>query len=300
MGRADLRWDDVRIFLAVQRRGSMAAAARELEVDQTTIGRRLKALEDSLDARLFDRLPDGLVLTPAGEGILAAAEQVETSMLELERRIAGEDARVEGTVRITTSETFAAAYLIPRLPVLRARLPSIVLELELSSSFATLARREADLAIRQRPAGAPAAEENVVRRKLFEVAWGIYASPGYLRTHAAPCELDDLTGHDVVDYDTDAPPLPGRDWLAERVGRARVVMRATTILAVAGAARAGLGLALLPTVCDDGLVRVGAAIARADAWLLVHPDLQRVARVRAVFDALVELARADAARVGCG
>jgi DNA-binding transcriptional LysR family regulator len=293
MTSESLRWDDVRIYLAVHRNGSLAAAARALGIDQTTVSRRLQAFEDSLDARLFDRTPEGLSLTPAGESILEAAEGVEANMHALERRIAGADARVEGTVRIAISEAFAVGFLAPRLELLYRRHPSIVVELASSQQFVTLSRREADIAIRQRPAGLPPAQENVVCRKLFDMSWHLYASESYLATHPAH-DLDDLTGHDLLDYDHEAPQLPGFDWLHARRARATVKLRATTIVTVASLCRAGLGLALLPEIFGGGtpaLVAVTPSVATATGWLLVHADLQHVARVRVVIDSLVELAR---------
>src|SRR6185503_15831687 len=127
--RDALRWDDVRVFLAIRRHGTMAGAARDLGVDQTTIGRRLASLEASLDARLFDRMPDGLVLTPAGASVVEAALHVEESVLALARLASGEDRRSEGVVRIATSDAFAEHYLLARLGALRERHPAVVLEI---------------------------------------------------------------------------------------------------------------------------------------------------------------------------
>lgn len=296
MARESLRWDDVRVFLAIHRHGSMAGAARVLKVDQTTIGRRLQAFEESLDARLFDRTPDGLSLTPAGEGILDVAERVEESMLAMERRIGGEDARIAGTVRIATSDAFAQGYVVSRLGAIRERHPELVLELTTGQSFVALSRREADIALRMRPVGAPPAEENVVCRKLYDVPWALYASQAYVAQHGAPRDENDLEGRDVIGYDDEAPALPGRDWLRRASEPARVRLRATNLLTVMAAVRAGLGLGLLPgmfAAAAPPLVRIGQPVATAEGWLLVHPDLQRVARVRAVIDTLAELARQD-------
>ncbi|HEX8794033.1 MAG TPA: LysR family transcriptional regulator [Polyangiaceae bacterium] len=296
MPRESLRWDDVRVFLAIYRSGSMSGASRALKVDQTTVGRRLQALEESLDARLFDRTPDGLSLTPAGEGILDVAERVEESMLALERRIGGEDARIAGTVRIATSDAFAQGYLVSRLRALRDRHPDLVIELTTGQTFVALSRREADIALRMRPIGAPPSEENVVCRRLYEVPWSLYASRAYVVAHGAPSDANDLAGRDVIDLDDEAPALPGRDWLRRASEPARVRLRVTNLLSVVAAVRAGLGLGLLPGMfagADPPLVRIGQPVASAEGWLLVHPDLQRVARVRAVIDTLAELARQD-------
>ena len=299
MARESLRWDDVRVFLTIHRNGSMAGAARALKVDQTTVGRRLQAFEESLDARLFDRTPDGLSLTPAGEGILDVAERVEESMLALERRIGGEDARIAGTVRIATSDAFAVGYLASRLGTLRDRHPDLVIELTTGQSFVALSRREADIAVRLRPGGFTPAEENVVCRKLYDVPWAVYASRAYVAAHGAPRDENDLEGRDVVGYDEEGPPMPGRDWLARASSNgAHVRLHVTSVVAAMATVRAGLGLGLLPGMfagTDTQLVRIGRPVAMAEGWLLVHPDLQHVARVRAVIDTLVDLARQDVA-----
>jgi len=295
--RDPLRWDDVRVFLAARRERTMAGAARALGVDQTTVGRRLAAIEEALDARLFDRTPEGLVLTPAGEAIVDAAERVEESAHALVRRAFGEDRRAEGTVRIATSDAFAEHFLAPRLGRVRARHPGIVLELCTGQSFVALSRREADVAVRLRPKGSPPAQENVICRRLADVAWALQASPAYVQRHGSPGDAEDLVGHDVVGLDDDAPSLPGGDWLRKASARAQVVARVTSIVTALAAARAGLGLALLPCFMAEGgaLARVGPVRAWAEAWMLVHPDLQQVARVRAVMDALVQIATEEAA-----
>ena len=291
----ELRWDDVRVFLAVHRHGTMAGAARALKVDQTTVGRRLAALEEALDARLFDRKPDGLALTPAGEGILAAAERCEESVLALERRASGEDTRVEGTVRIATSESFGAYFVGPRIARLRARVPSVAIEITTAQSFVALSRREADLAIRLRPKGSPPAQENVVCKKLVDLPWALFASRAYVAERGTPADPDDLTGHDVIDMDDDVQHMPGGPWLRAAAARANVVARATSIMTFLAAAAGGAGLALVPSFMgfQAGLVQIGPPRAWAEGWLLVHPDLARVARVRAVMEALSELVRAD-------
>lgn len=293
MASESLRWDDVRIYLAIHRNGSLAAAARMLGIDQTTVARRLQAFEESLDARLFDRTSEGMSLTPAGESILDAAEGVEGNIHALERQVAGVDARVEGTVRVATSEAFAVGFLAPRLALIHQRHPAIVVELAGSQHFVALSRREADIAIRLRPSGLPPAQENVVCRKLLDLTWRLYASEDYLARHPS-IEADDLAGHQLLDYDEESPQLPGLDWLRAHRASARVQLKGTSIVTLVALARAGLGLALLPDIFAGGtprLVPVTGSLATATGWLLVHADLQRVARVRAVIDSIAELAR---------
>ncbi len=293
---SNLRWDDVRIFLAIHRGGTLAGAARLLKVDQTTIGRRLAALEGSLDARLFDRTPDGLSLTPAGEGILDAAERAEESMLALERRVSGEDARIEGVVRLATSDAFGIEYLVPRLSRLRARHPGILLEVVTAQSFVALSRREADLAVRLRPKGSPPAQENVVCRKLAEMGFALHAKPGLLNGRKKIEAPEDTRGLDLIVLDEGAPALPGIAFLREAAKHANVVLEATSLLVMLAAARAGMGIAMLPCFMAanvPALEQVSPVLDRSEGWLLVHPDLQHAARIRAVMEAVVEVTRED-------
>jgi len=284
-------WNDLRYFLAIRRAGTLAGAARELRVDQTTVGRRLLALEDALDARLFDRTPDGLVLTPAGEGILASAERVAENMLDLERKVAGEDARVQGTVRVSCSEAFAVRFLVPSLLSLRLALPEVLLEVVTTSAIVDLARREADIAVRLRPRGTQPGNPDLIARQLGDLAFGVYGSRDYFTRHGRPRRAADLRGHDLVGYDEDMPAIPGVSWLRDPARGGRIVLRAQSILGLEAAVQAGLGIAVIPCFIGDAnlaLERIGAPVDWATMWLVAHPDLLRTARVRAVMDWLVE------------
>jgi DNA-binding transcriptional LysR family regulator len=295
--REALRWDDVRVFLAIRRHKTMAGAARDLGIDQTTVGRRLASLETSLDARLFDRTPDGLTLTPAGEAVVDAALHIEESMLALERRALGQDRRSDGTVRIATSDTFAVHYLVPRLAPLRSRHPGLTLEIATGQSFVALARREADLAVRLRPKGSPPAQENVICRRLADIAWAMHGSRSYLGERAGDArrDVDDFAGEQIIDLDESVSGLPGADWLRGVAATANVSLRVSGILPTLAAVRAGQGLGLLPCFLapEAQIERVGPVRAWAEGWLLVHPDLQHVARVRIVIDEIVEMHQRD-------
>jgi DNA-binding transcriptional LysR family regulator len=196
-------WDDVRVFLEIEREGSLSGAARKLKIDQTTAGRRLAALETALSARLFDRVPEGLNLTPAGLAIRDAALGMEQSAFELARRVGGVDANLGGSVRVATSEAFAVRFLIGALAKVKARHPDIALELAVGFSSVDLARREADIAVRFRPNGTPPAQPNLVSRKVGEIAFALYASKMYLERAGVPDTSGAFAGHDVIGYDDD-------------------------------------------------------------------------------------------------
>ena len=292
-------WNDLRYFLAIRRAGTLAGAARELRVDQTTVGRRLAALEDALDARLFDRTPDGLVLTPAGEGIVASAERVEDGVTEIERKISGEDARVQGTVRVSCSEAFVTRFLVQCLPSLRALYPDVLLEIVTTSAIVDLARREADIAVRLRPRGTQPGQPDLIARQMGDLGFGVYGSRAYLARRGKPRRATDLRNHDLVGYDEDTPPIPGVAWLRDPARGGRIVLRAQSILGLETAARAGIGLAVIPCFIGDAessLERIGAPIDWASIWLVAHPDLLRTARVRAVMDWLADVITASRSR----
>ena len=290
-------WDDLRFFLAVHRAGTLASAGKALKVDHTTVGRRLRALESSLGARLFDRRPDGLELTKAGTRILETAHAMEEQFHSLARRVSTEDVRLEGSVRVATSHAVAACFLVPRLALVRERHPGIEIEVVTGPSAYDLPRREADIALRfTKPA-----QQTLVTRKIAEIGFAVYASTGYLAARGRPRSPDDLAGHDIVGYDRESAFIPGAKWLEEHAAGARSVVRCDQILSILSGAAAGLGIAVLPCFVaetEPALERIGTSTVTRDTMhLVVHPDVQKVVRVRAVLDLLVGLFADDARRL---
>lgn len=276
-------WDDLRFFLAVHRRGSHAAASRELRVDPTTIGRRLGALERSLGARLFDRTPAGLAPTEAGAALFARAERIEAEVLASEREIRGADARLTGHVRVTAGDGLIHYVLVPALAELRRTHPGISIELRSDTRALDLSRREADVAVRlSRPR-----EPSLVARRLGPMRFGLYAARAYLDRRASPRSAADLADHDFIGFEAALDDIPQVRWLRRTVPGIRWVVRASTTTAQVLACAAGYGVALLATfteAADPRLVRVLPRLAcpSRDAWLVVHEDLKRNARVEAV------------------
>ena len=294
-------WSDLRYFLALEREGTLAGAARALKCESTTVGRRIAALEQSLGARLFDRKTDGFVLTIAGERILEHARAVETHVNEVERTAAGEDARVEGAVRLATSENLAVAFLLRVLAPLHERHPGIVLEVQTGVRPVDLLNREADLAVRVGPGMRPQ-QQSLVAKKLAAIGMTIYASASYVERYGTPRVGDGLAGHVVCGYCGDIAKIAPGEWLEEHAAKARVAMRASSMLCIARAVSAGVGLSMLPCFLGDtapGLQRLAPPpLVSAEAWLVVHPDLQKTARVRAVIDFLVEAMELQGAALG--
>lgn len=281
-----LDWDDLHSFLAIARHGSLSAAARVLGVTQTTMGRRLDALHARAGARLLDRTPVGFVLTAAGERVLGNVERMEAEALAVERAVTGEDARIEGEVRITTVDTFGARVLTPILAELQALQPALSIELITDTRALSLSRREADIALRL----AEFEQAETVVRRVGDMAFGLYAAQAYLDQRGTPDLAERAAGHAVVTLQADLALVPEARWLTQITGAAAVVLRSNSRDAHLQAALAGMGLACLPRYLGDG----EATLARLDApqppvrgiWLGVHRDLRHTPRIRLVLDAL--------------
>jgi DNA-binding transcriptional LysR family regulator len=253
----------------------------------------LAALESALSTRLFARGPDGLSLTASGQDILPHAEAVLTHAEAIERCVEGGDGRIAGTVRLTIPEAIES-YMIERLAGLRERHPELVVELVSDNRALDLRRGEADIAMRFRATTDPA----LVVRKLGPTGWSLYASPSYVaRKGALACEQD-LSGHDVLNFDASLSGLPVTAWMAEHSKGANVVLRGNSLGAVQRAAAFGFGIAPLPCFLADTdplLVRLTPrVIAEREGTLAVHPDLVRLGRVRATMDFLVEVFEREA------
>jgi DNA-binding transcriptional LysR family regulator len=292
-------WDDLKYFLACWRTGSLAKAGRTLHVDQTTAGRRLAALEESLGARLFEHAARRMVLTPAGESLLEIAQGVEQGAIDLGRRASGADARVEGLVRVATSETLAVTFLARQLSSLHAAHPKIELEIVTGAASLNLLRREADLALR---AGPKPTQQSLIVRKLGRTGFGLFASEEYRKRRPRAGRKGPLDGHELVGYCDELAGIPPVRWLEEHGAGSRVALRTNSLLTAAEAARGGWGIAALPVFLGTawpGLARFGRAEAgSSDFWLVVHPDLQHTGRVRAVIEHLVAVMEAMRATGG--
>ena len=290
-----LDWDDFRVFLSVARAGTLSAAARLLQVDQSTMSRRLAALEAAAGARLFDRTPAGYALTSAGEAVRGRVEDLESQALAIERQLLGQDARPTGQVRLAASDSFAAWFLVPRLAALHTLCPGIRLELVTGNQAVNLARREADISLRLTKPKEP----NLIARKLGQAAWAVYASSSYLQRHGKPSVRGRLRGHRVVGLDPELRGTVGARWLAKQGNLAEVPLTCNSLISQAAAVVAGLGLSPLPCVFGDREPAIERALPHAigahDLWLVVHPDVKSSARVRAVMDYLTELVLSEAA-----
>lgn len=275
---SDLEWDDLRYVLAVASQGSLAGAARRLRVNHTTVLRRVGAFEKRLGLRLFERLPSGYVLTAGGEELIGAARRIDDEVTALERRLAGQDLRLSGVLRITTTDTLMGTVLPEILARFRSSHPGIGLEVAVSNLMFNLTKRDADVAIR--PAKDP--PETLVGRRIAGIAFAIYGSADYLAAH----ENAKLADHRWIGPDDSLAGTSVAHWMRAHVPEAEIALRTDSLVAARDAAQAGLGLAALPCYLGDtspGLVRMHEPIAEMATalWILTHADLRHQARIRA-------------------
>jgi DNA-binding transcriptional LysR family regulator len=271
-------WDDLRYLAAFARHRSLSAAARQLKVDHVTVARRIAALEDALKLKLVDRRQRSYRLTGDGERIVAQASAMETAAFAVERTARGRQPEPAGEVVLSAPPGLASLLIAPQLATLRTRHPGIRLRLVGEKRTASLTRREADIALRlSRPS-----ERDLVIRKVGALTFGLYASPGYLASHAPPA-------FEFIDYDDSLTAAPQQVWLQAFAGTRPIVLRASDIESHRAAARAGVGIAALPRYLgdvDEGLRRIDVASAPAtrDVFIVVHRDLARAPLVRPVLD----------------
>ncbi|MBO9331004.1 LysR family transcriptional regulator [Achromobacter sp. HZ01] len=286
-------WDNARIFLAIYRIGTLRGAAALLQIDQATAGRRLAALESSLDARLFLRTPGGYVPTAAGELAFAAAERMEQAADQLQRQMQGMDHRLSGVVRVATSETVARYFVMEAVRRVHAQHPDIRVTLSTAIQLSNLTRREADLAIRNLRPDNP----DLIHRHLARKEVGLYASRSYLAAHGEPRPGTAFAGHTLVTYQQSVLPGWSDTFCGEPTGNGRIGLELNSGLMIIEAVAAGLGIGELPThMAPDypDLVRIWPHRSESyDLWLVMHGDLNRTARVRAVADAIVEVFEQD-------
>jgi len=274
----DVDWSDLRIVLGLARFGTLAEAARRLGVDPTTVARRVAKAEATLGVRLFDRVEGNWRPTAAGASAAAAAERMEGEADSLAEAIAGADTLVAGTVRLTAVPLLVDRVLIPALPALLARHPDLTLELIAEPRSLSLTRREADLAVRlARPTG----EQATLARRIGRLDYAAYGPAGA-----------DAAGLPWIGYDdsmADLPPAKRTAELAARDGRPPAGLRVNDGGGLLQAIRAGIGRGVLPTAVGDraaGLVRLDDpdAVLERELWLLIHPELRGLARIRAVVE----------------
>lgn len=279
-----MEWSDVRVFLAIAREGTLGAAARKLGQTQPTMGRRLNVLEESVGQKLFQRTSEGFVLTDEGSSVLVHAERIEEEALAFQRQLAGQGQRLEGMLRITSSDWFGTHLLTPVFAEYARANPNVTIELLTDARFYSLSRREADMAFRIRPFDEP----DVVSRKLMHIRYGLYMAKG-----ADHPKAGDGTGSTLVTMDTAFSAMPDAGWLKRMLPNATVTFRSNNRDVQAQLCAHGAGLAVLPIPLASSLdslvlVDLGEEPPSRDTWVGYHRDLRGLKRLRVLLDMVVE------------
>jgi DNA-binding transcriptional LysR family regulator len=272
-----MEWSDVRIFLAVLRAGTLGGAARTLGLSHPTVGRRLRALEQATGQTLFQRTADGLVPTEEGLAITALAEQMEDGALAMQRRLAGGEQNLEGSLRISSADWFGAYVLPPIIGDFLKTYPKVEIELLTGTRLFSLAQREADIAFRIVPFDAP----DVVQRRLIHLTYAAYVAADLPEP-----AFGDGAGFGLITMDTSTGQFPDIAWLGDSFPNARRVLASNNRNVQAWLCRQGIGIAVLPRIVGDrapGLRRLDLPVGPPgrDIWMGYHRDLRRLQRLRA-------------------
>ena len=274
-----MNWDDLRYFLALARARTVSAAGRDLLVKHPTVSRRIKALEQGLGTRLFDHLPDGYAMTPAGENLYQNALIMEEQAHAVDRQVFGLDAQLQGNLVLTASHDVFSRLVIPQLGMFRKAYPGIELQLLSSTGLADLSARQADIALRL----TPKPPDYLIGKKVMPLGIGIYASRQYLESNPQP-------NHLVLWNDEVEKP----EWAQQNFPEADVVIRANDVTTLLACLNNNMGVTMLPCYIGETateLYRLDLPLAASTwgVWVLSHVDLRATARVRACREFLVDI-----------
>jgi DNA-binding transcriptional LysR family regulator len=284
-----LDWSLAQTFLAVAETGSLSGAARQLGTSQPTLGRQIKAIEVQLGAELFHRQPRGFALTQIGAELVAPAKAMQDAMRQIALTAAGQQARLDGTVRITASVATSAMHLPPIIARIRKLEPQIAIELVPSDDTSNLLFREADIAVRMyRPT-----QLDLVTQHIGDIALGVFAARSYLAERGTPASLADAAGHDFVGFDKHLHIIEGMARAGIQVDRGFYKVRCDDHIAYWELVRAGCGIGFAQTnigQADPLVVQLmkDVAIPPLPIWLTAHAAMRQTPRIRRVWELLAE------------
>jgi DNA-binding transcriptional LysR family regulator len=279
-------WNDLRYFLALARTGSMGAAARVLRVNQSTVQRRVNALEIQLGHVLVERRADGYQLTDQGRALFGPAERVDTAAADFRRAADALGTAPTGHIKVASLVTIGQRIVKSGfLDRFRAKHPGITVEMQMSQRLADIAQGEADIAIR---GGGPGSEA-LVGRKLADLPWGIYASRAFVERYGRPETPQDLARFPLIELIDELEHVPAARWIESHVPAPKIAARCGNVPSVQLAIKSGAGLAALPTVHaseDQELICILGPIAEMSypMYLYAHRDFRRIPRVSVFFD----------------
>ncbi len=291
-------WNDLKYLIAIAEAGSTLAAARRLGVNQTTVARRIAALERALGVALFERRAGGYVLTARGRGALELAERVAQEARALDLTIGAWRRDVSGVLRVTTTEILAMGVIAPLIAELRENVPGLSIDLIAEDRRLDLRRGEADVAIRL---GAPESEPELVGRQIGESRWALFCAAVYADRCALPTRMTELRAHGVIAGSGAMTLLPAHAWLAGLAPEAPVVMRCNSVPNLIAAVRSGIGVAPLPLFVagdDRTLVQcLPELFMSAPIWLIYRAGQRHEPHLRVFVDAVAARFQALRARL---
>lgn len=286
---SSLDWSLVQAFLAVAETGSLSAAARRLKASQPTLGRQIRAMEEQLGADLFHRQPRGLELTETGAALVGPARAMHEAVREIELTAAGQSARLEGTVRITASQTVSLHSLPAIIAAIREAEPEIAIELVPSDDTHNLLWREADIAVRMfRPT-----QLDLVTQHIGEITLSVFAVRSYVARRGLPRSIDDILSHDMVGFDRDGTIVEGMRAAGFDIDRTWFKVRCDDNEAYWRLVRAGCGIGFGQTRlgrADPDLIELDLPfpLPVLPVWLTAHQAMRHTPRIRRVWDLLAE------------
>lgn len=285
-----MNWEDIKIFLALMRFGTVRAAAKKLKISHSTVARRIDALEHKLAVRLFDRQPSGYVLTLVGEDMLQVAEQIEEEMEGLERRIVGHDHKLSGRIKISLVDALATHLLMPYIVIFTQKYPDIELELQTTYSAVNLDIREADIALRF----TSAPPDHLIGRRLLTCSTAPYASKDYLAAHSLDAESEPNAQWIGFGPQGAYPNWVKKSQFPHIAAKGQIV----NLLVQLEACKAGMGISMLPCFlgADEGsLTRLSEPQPdpKFELWLLTHRDVRTNTRIRVFSDFIISAIKSE-------
>lgn len=283
-----LSWDDFRLVRAIAEQRSLNGAADSIGVNNSTVFRRLNALEDQLGVRIFERARTGYILTPSGEEMVALATRMAESIVDFERRIAGQDVRPSGDLRITTTDTIFSHLVAPIFCAFTRKYPDIRLDFVIENRTLNLSKRDADVAIR----ASVDPPETLVGRRIGNLNWGVFASKQFLKeNNLSPANVPAFF-NPPTRWIGFSDPIGGTSlakWMTAHIRSELISVRVSAVSALVAGIEAGLGVGLIPCfigTASEKLVHISEIRPHANygLWVLTHPDLKKAARVRAFLD----------------
>jgi DNA-binding transcriptional LysR family regulator len=278
-----ISWDDFRLVRAIAETGSLSGAGDLLGLNHSTVFRRLNALEQDAGARIFERARTGYAATPAGEEMVTIANRMFEEITDFERKVAGQDLKPSGELRVTTNDSLVAHLLTPLFGAFARNYPDIVLDVVIDNRALNLSKRDADVAIR----ATSEPPETLVGRRIAAICWSVYGKPPV--ADAPVATLSNLADKPWIGFGDALAGIGAARWMSRNLPSAKVIYRLNTVLGLSQAVEAGLGVGLLPCFIGDrtpGIQRLlpEAMEFEASLWLLTHPDLRNAARVRTFLD----------------